>query len=1231
MEDSVNAYGRLIEELCQPVYVADADTYEILYMNKACREILHCSDYTGKRCYETVQGLNAPCDFCTNAKLKKGEVYCWEHYNNMLGMTCQMQDNLIDYNGHRAKIEVVFDISEHIFRENELQTVLQTQRELVSAIQMINGTGTIEERLNGALKNSGEYFNADRSYIFLINRKGSLDNAYEWCREGVEPQIGILQDMDIHYIDRWLPYFEKNKGVVTADIEKIRCSKPGEYRIMKAQDIHSYIEAPLYNENKLIGFFGVDNPAPEKIKNTEEFLLSLTYAIANAYIRAVNEQELRKSKQRYELAEEAAELGVWEYHIKEHQIISPSHTFKKFGIPDVIDNVPESILSLPCPEEREKLREMFRKIEEGVPKVSEDFWMSWNQKAPQRCEHVIYTVVKDENGKPSVAYGVGINITDQKREEEEFRHSIQTLFTANPESLCTVRVNLTKNTCHEAHGVSRFVLTTLHSDTFDGLIGNVADMIPFSAEREEFTRKFSRKKLLELYHDGKTDYSADYRRKGEDGRLVWVRTFARMLRNPESGDTEGILYSMNITKEKYRDRAFSIITDREYDYEALLDPQKDTIRFLNLSSRLLPKYHDKLGKQDVAYRYEDVCRFAADTFIASEDRQFYLESCRMKTITEHLEKEGCYEYQVRGHYTGKPDEFMYRRLQYYYLDDSADTILLVQSDVTNAVLKQKKENEYVEDIIDSVSTGIVVFRMPDADHLEGIFVNLQMFRILGMERSGEDARNILLNDPLISAYMKNAFIAVYPDDLERVRKAFHDGYDKDYFSAGNYRIMKQDGTPVWINQEAILREVRADGHIFYASYRVAEREVQLQARLEKQLENEKLLRDEADSANSAKTDFLSRMSHDIRTPLNGIIGMTYLAMKETDQKTVREQLEKIETSAKFQLDLINEILDMSKVESGIVDLYKEPYPAKVFNEYLDAVIRPLCEGKHQHFILEMNPIRGYTPVTDISKLNRIYFNLLSNAVKFTPEGGTIRLTIREAMADENHMRFTVIVSDSGIGISPEFQKHLFEPFTQENRNDNSRERGSGLGLAIVRKIVDAMHGTIKVESTKGKGTTFTFEIVSECVKDADLKTAAAEKEQNAEEKARPISGMKILLCEDHPLNQEIAKALLEGKGAMVQIAEDGQKGIEAFSQSAVGYFSCILMNIRMPVKDGYEAAQAIRALKRPDANKIPIIAMSADAFEDDVQKCLNAGMNGHIAKPIVPELLYKELSEMVIK
>ncbi|WP_458863063.1 ATP-binding protein [Acidaminobacterium chupaoyuni] len=378
----------------------------------------------------------------------------------------------------------------------------------------------------------------------------------------------------------------------------------------------------------------------------------------------------------------------------------------------------------------------------------------------------------------------------------------------------------------------------------------------------------------------------------------------------------------------------------------------------------------------------------------------------------------------------------------------------------------------------------------------------------------------------------------------------------------------------------------------------------------------------AGAASEAKSDFLSRMSHDIRTPLNGIIGMTYLTQKMALPEEAKKNLEKISTSSKFLLGLVNDILDMSKMESQKIELHPEPYFFEDFRMYLEAVIRPLCEEKRQNFVFDAGEIEGLVPIVDITRINRIYFNLLSNAVKYTPEGGTITLKIREKLVSEGMMEFTVTVGDNGIGISQEFQKHLFEPFVQEDRVDTSEMRGSGLGLAIVKKTVEAMNGEITVESEKGKGSRFTVTIASPCVKREETVQKKAEIRAEPARQAKILAGGHILLCEDHPLNQEIAKALLEEKGMIVHIAENGQEGVNAYLAAPAGFYQAVLMDIRMPVMDGFAAARAIRALKRPDAQTLPIIAMTADAFEEDIKKCAEAGMNAHIAKPIEPEKLY---------
>jgi signal transduction histidine kinase/CheY-like chemotaxis protein len=380
---------------------------------------------------------------------------------------------------------------------------------------------------------------------------------------------------------------------------------------------------------------------------------------------------------------------------------------------------------------------------------------------------------------------------------------------------------------------------------------------------------------------------------------------------------------------------------------------------------------------------------------------------------------------------------------------------------------------------------------------------------------------------------------------------------------------------------------------------------------------------EAEAANMAKSDFLSRMSHDIRTPLNGIIGMTYFAQRQKNPPETADCLAKIDTSSKFLLGLVNEILDMSKAESGKMELHTEPYYFDDFKGYIDAVIRPLCDGKNQTLTLETDIMGTIVPKMDILRTNQIYFNLLSNAVKYTPEGGTIRVIVRESMPQEGKVHVAVSISDNGVGMSEEFLKILFDPFTQECRSDNSEIRGTGLGLAIVKKIIDAMGGTISVSSRVGEGTEFNFEIDCEYI-EAENKGHKVQT-QSSSDNSEQLRGKHILLCEDHPLNQEIAKKLLEDKGVIVDIAENGEVGVRHFSHSAVFYYDAVLMDIRMPVLDGCEATKEIRELRRPDAAVIPIIAMTADAFAEDVRKFIDDGMNGHIAKPIDPDTLYRVL------
>jgi len=371
----------------------------------------------------------------------------------------------------------------------------------------------------------------------------------------------------------------------------------------------------------------------------------------------------------------------------------------------------------------------------------------------------------------------------------------------------------------------------------------------------------------------------------------------------------------------------------------------------------------------------------------------------------------------------------------------------------------------------------------------------------------------------------------------------------------------------------------------------------------------------AEKASKAKTDFLSNMSHDIRTPMNAIIGITTLMKNELHQpKKLAEHLGKLETSGRLLLGIINDILDMSRIESGktTLNIEKTNLPQQV--SQLDSIIRQQASQRRQTFTVE-NHVQHENVLADPNRLNQVLMNILSNAVKYTPQGGHIRLDVEELTHTEHYAKYRFVVQDDGIGMSEAYQKTLFEPFTREEKSGTNRVQGTGLGMAITKSIVDLMGGTIHVESAPGKGSR--FEVVLEFPIDAEadkVQTASALPEEA--EAVSPLSGMSFLCAEDNAINAEILEMLLETKGASCTICSNGQEIVDAFASVKPGEYDMILMDVQMPVMDGLEATRRIRNGENPLGRTIPILAMTANAFLEDMQKSKEAGMDEHLSKPV---------------
>ena len=381
--------------------------------------------------------------------------------------------------------------------------------------------------------------------------------------------------------------------------------------------------------------------------------------------------------------------------------------------------------------------------------------------------------------------------------------------------------------------------------------------------------------------------------------------------------------------------------------------------------------------------------------------------------------------------------------------------------------------------------------------------------------------------------------------------------------------------------------------------------------------------EQAEQANRAKSEFVSRISHDIRTPISAITSMTAFAREDVEDKArLNEDLDKIEASSAFLLSLINDILDISKIDSGKIELHPEPYAFEEFSKKLTSMFGPLCEKKGISFVIEANEAAGNCIMVDRIRFDQVILNLLSNAVKFTPAGGTITYISKSRPISDTMLECQYTIRDTGIGMSEEFQQVMFDSFSQEHSQyrKNNGVSGSGLGLAIVYRIVRLMDGYISVKSRLGEGTEITVSIKLPRLKSCQIEEMLNESSVPSGEEKNGTCG-KILLAEDNEINTEIAVRILEQMGYTVVHGSDGAEAAEIFERSEPGEFSAVLMDIQMPVMDGYEATKRIRSLDRKDAGTVPVIAMTADAFSEARKNSIEAGMTDYVVKPIDVELL----------
>lgn len=507
-----------------------------------------------------------------------------------------------------------------------------------------------------------------------------------------------------------------------------------------------------------------------------------------------------------------------------------------------------------------------------------------------------------------------------------------------------------------------------------------------------------------------------------------------------------------------------------------------------------------------------------------------------------------------------------------------------------------KEKDHALDIRDALFSKLSeniddVFIMVDARTLKVEYVSQNVEKLIGVTEASlyEDVHNleaIIYGEDVISVL----------HEIYSIEQGTQKEWDREY-------VHQETGEIRWFHTVVLCTEIDHEKKfIMDLSDRTKDRMINLK------LEEAAVA---AQSANQAKTSFLNNMSHDIRTPMNAIIGFTNIAMKQVQNEEVRNCLHKISSSSEHLLTLINDVLDISRIESGKVKFTPVPVDIRTISDMVCSIMQGFLANRSIHFVTQFDSPQWPYVMADDVRIREVLVNILGNAVKFTEDGGTIEFDVSyRNEKDDGPMYVTYRIADTGVGMSEEFLEHIFDEFSQEANNARTQYRGTGLGMAITKRYVDLMGGAIRVESTKGVGSVFTVELPLEKTEADQVHPVVADVN------VVPVDGIKVLLAEDNDLNTEIARVQMEERGIQVTRAVDGVDAVKQFASNPPGTFDLIFMDVMMPNKNGYEATKEIRCMDREDAKTIPIIAMTANAFAEDVQASFDAGMNGHIAKPI---------------
>lgn len=796
-----------------------------------------------------------------------------------------------------------------------------------------------------------------------------------------------------------------------------------------------------------------------------------------------------------------------------------------------------------------------------------------------------------------------INISDLEQLRRQYNEQLMAHYcTPGPDALIVGHCNITQNKILEIIDYTDSALLETFSDCREAFFTGLSTLIVEPAQQKEFLDKYLNRPSREAFNKNKTEIvQRCFVRLPGDERGRYVQFKVNLIKSPDTGDITGILTVTDVTEQTISDKILHQLSVASCDLVVDVDLFRDTYTVLSAdpdSGDLPRSCGSHSGRLDYMFRH----------LVVPRDKDNVHRMLAADYIQERLKKDTTYT--ISYSITGEKGDILTKKLSVSAVDLRLGRVCLARTDITDSIREQQSLLSLMAYTFELMGLINVSTRRMTMHTRQTVLENLPPYIV----EDYEQALKSVIDSYGMAPEMTDIRAQFYLDTILQRLEEKPSGYDFVFPYQAEGHIRYKQVNVLWGDaNHRIVCMVRAD----VTDMLTAER--QSKEALEEALTA-------AREANRAKSDFLSSMSHDIRTPMNAIMGMTSLAMAHLDDvEKVKDYLDKISISSSHLLSLINDVLDMSKIERSQIHLNRMKINLRRLLTQLSAIMAPQAEAAGLNLDMQCLNLRHENFYGDALRIKQVFINILSNAVKYTPQGGRVDFTVEELdpKNEPENIRYRFTIRDTGIGMDGAMLEQVFAPFARGR--SVSKTEGTGLGLSITKGLVDLMGGTVTVDSRIREGTRFSVELEWEPVDDGgEMMTDEVDFEAL---RALSLSGRSFLVAEDNTINAEIIGELLTMNGARCVIKTDGREAVREYLKAVPGTYDAILMDIQMPEMNGYEAARAIRQSKRLDAAKIPIVAMTANAFAEDVQAALAAGMSGHVAKPIdmgiLTETLYK--------